>query len=840
MNLAVLLTIIISVIAVAIFIGVAFLIRETREENGEEEYWKDAYEKADAFVEKLSLEEKRNLLYGIENMKEITPLIGNTEAEKKAAKETLCVGRIEPMSNHDFKGMCLQDGPAGVRFAYATAMAYQAASNTAATFNKTLFYLIGKSQGEECKARGINTFLAPGMNLMRSPQGGRGWEGYGEDPYLSGVAGANVTSGIQSAGVIACIKHFVANDQETYRKSSSSNMDVRTLMDIYVEPFYRAIHDGHAGSVMSSYNAINNTYVYESKWLLTHILREICGFQGFVVSDWWEVVSNTTATIEAGMDLNMPGGYDEGPYSGDEANLKSHYGRENSYWQPFLQYVKDGKLDEEVITRAATRIIAAMYQMKQMDDFPDVSMYKNTINDDRIKLQREAATQSQVLLQNKDKALPIQTSETTKTNILVLGSDAKDRSYCQGEGDLECKTSKGNVYNGHMPIGYGSGTTPFAAYDPVTNKEIINNLVDPLKALNALAKNATLNLVITESTDLKMTKGADGKDEKGVEDIASAKAAMNKNIDYVLIFVSAASGEEYVVLEDTIGDRKNLDLFHECNELIEAVVEERNNAKNEYSFKIIVIINAPSTVNVPWKDDVDAIIFSGFPGSESGNAIVNILFGYENPSGHLPFTWAEMDEYGANVPELENLNNINSTHTFKQVYRYNGIDSDGRKDTLAGHSIHQVYYEDGLYIGQRWFNKHNKKPIYPFGFGLSYTKFEYSGLSLKMKKEGLYATFYVRNRGLVKGQAVPMLFLTFPDYIGEYPKYILKGFDKVELEAGETKEVSVLADAHALSYFSVEKDNYVRVGKDKIKVYIAENGDPDQYKLEGEIRARWN
>ena len=823
MNIAVILTIIISVVAVAIFVGVAFLVRETREENEEKKLWKDSYDKAEKFIKKLTLQEKINLLYGTENMKQITPIV-----KDDSERQWLCVGKIDPMPDHDFKGMCLQDGPAGVRCAKGSAISYQGSSNTAATFNKTLFYLIGKSQGEECKIHGINTLLAPSMNLMRSPQGGRGWEGFGEDPYLSGVAGAQVTKGIQDAGVIACIKHFVANDQETYRKASSSNMDVRTLMDIYVEPFYRAIKDGHAGSVMASYNAINNTYVYESKWLLTHVLREICGFQGFVVSDWWEVVSNTTATIEAGLDMNMPGGYDEGPYGDDNPHLYDHYGRENSYWATFNQYVQDGKLEEKTITQAATRIIAAMYQMNQMDDYPSVDIWKNSITPERTQLQREAATQSQVLLQNNDKTLPIKLSSATK--ILVLGSDAKDRSACNGEGDFQCLTNTSKVYNGHMPLGYGSGTTDFGS-----------NLVDPLSVLEGLANTS---LTIISSTDLELTTNDAGVNIYGVEDITKATDKMAIDIDYILIFVSADSGEEYIELEGTIGDRPNLTLFHQCNEFIEAIYNKKVNLITTATtavkdMKIIVIINAPSAVDIPWKDKVDAIIFSGFPGAQSGNAIVDILFGYENPSGHLPFTWAEMDEYGANIPELENKKVVADGKTFKDIYRYNGVDSAGRQDPLAGHSIHQVNYEDGLYIGQRWFNKYKKKPTYPFGFGLSYTTFGYSGLSLEMKKEGLFAKFYVRNRGSVKGSAVPMLFVTFPDYIGEYPEYILKGFEKVELEPSETKEVTILADAHALSYFSVEKDNYVRVSKGKIKVYIAENGDPDQYKLKGEIKALW-
>ena len=839
MNLAVLLTIIISVIAVAIFIGVAFLVRETRSEDDEEKLWKDSYEKADKFIEKLTLKEKISLLYGTENMKEITPITPEPPyATKDDQKRYLCVGKLDSFtseSNQYFAGMCLQDGPAGVRFSLKSSISWQASLNTAATFNKTLFREIGKAQGAENYAKGVNVMLGPCVGMMRCPQGGRGWEGYGEDPYLAGVAAAEVIKGIQSQNVIASLKHFIANDQETYRKSSSSNVDMAALMDVYVEPYYRAVHDGHVGSVMASYNAVNNTYVYESKQILTHILRDILGFQGFVVSDWWLVVSNATAIIESGLDMNMPGGYDEGPYSGD---LYAHYGRENSYWAAFEGYVHNGILDEEVITRAATRIIATMYQLNQKPDekdgYPSVDLYKYTITEEKKALQRLAATESQVLLKNNG-VLPIdvKTLKTKRRKVAIIGSDAKNRDACAGEGDFNCITDNGEVYDGHMPLGYGSGTTTF------------NYLVDPKSAIEArlneekIGHEASVNLKTTSSR----TKD-DGSIYRisAIEDRDAATNLLGSSTDdfgLAIIFLSADSGEEYISLEGTIGDRKNLDVFHEGNELVNAIVEKRKDlvkSNVNKDFQIVVVINAPGAVNVPWRDDVDAILYSGFPGAESGNAVVSVLFGDENPSGHLPFTWAEMEQYGASIPELENLNAINSNgDTFKSVYRYNGVDSVGRRDDKAGHGRLQVEYEDGLYIGQRWFNKMNKKPIYPFGYGLSYTTFEYSDLDLEMKKEGLEATFKIKNTGTVKGKAVPMMFLTFP--LDNYPKYILKGFEKVEIEAGETATVKVVADAHALSYFNVELDNYIRVCKDEIKVYIAENGDPDQHKLDGEVKA---
>ena len=316
-----------------------------------------------------------------------------------------------------------------------------------------------------------------------------------------------------------------------------------------------------------------------------------------------------------------------------------------------------------------------------------------------------------------------------------------------------------------------------------------------------------------------------------LEDIEGGIEAAN-NSDVVIVFVKASSGEEFVVLQEAIGDRRDLDVWYGGNDLINNITEVNEN--------VIVVINAPATVNLPWKDKdkVKAIIFSGFPGAESGNAIADILFGEVNPSGHLPFVWAKDEEYCAQINALENLTVINETsgQTYKDIYRYDGIDCHQKPDPSGKE---QVNYNEGLYLGQRWFNKNKKQPEFPFGFGLSYTTFEYSDLKLNMSENGLEATFNIKNTGNRTGKAVPMMFLTFPSSIGEYPEGIFKGFEKIELDAGETKSVSILADDHALSYFNVDKNNYVRVKEGKIKVYINDNANLASPKLQSEIDANY-
>ena len=280
-------TIIYSAIVI-IIISLSTNDRNDEEKNDKEtetkDSWDISYKKAEEFINKLNLTEQINLLFGTQNMK--GKLVKN-----ETEKGFLCNGQIDPFKNKniDFKGMCLQDGPAGVRFAKGTSISWQASLNTAATFNKQLMYEIGKAQGQENKIKGINTILGPSANMFRSPQGGRVWESFGEDPFLTGVCASEIIKGIQNEGVIATMKHFVGNEQETYRKASSSNMDLSVLMDIYVEPFYRAIHDANLGAIMVAYNAINNTYCVENKYLLTDILRNIVGFKGFVMSDCWGV-----------------------------------------------------------------------------------------------------------------------------------------------------------------------------------------------------------------------------------------------------------------------------------------------------------------------------------------------------------------------------------------------------------------------------------------------------------------------------------------------------------------------------------------------------------------------
>jgi len=676
--------------------------------------WDEADKLAREWVADLTNEEKITLTTGRENM------------------QGVCVGSIDPIERKNFPGLCLQDGPAGVRFGKGTATSWQASLNTAATFDRELLRKVGEAQGNEFYQRGINFALGPAMGIQRCPAAGRIWESYGEDPFYVSQCAVEVVKGLQSQGVIATSKHFVGNDQENNRGSSTSNIPEQALWEVYLEPFYRVVKDAETQAVMSSYNAINGTYSVQNKRLLTDVLKGTFDFQGMVMSDWWSIF-DVEKSFAAGMDMNMPGGKYWGP---DYIN--------DSFWGPHIQESIDaGIFPQERLDDAALRIIRTLFKAGQMEGYPKVDLYVDTLTKENIALNRKVGADSNVLLKNDDNILPIKGVK----KIAVIGKDAMPAVFCD---DMKCA-------NGTLALGWGSGTTDF------------KYVIDPLSAVTERAEQDSIEVV---------SYG---------EDDAEGGAAVAAEADLAIVFVQADSGEEYIVVEGNAGDRLDLDLWHGGNELIDAVAAVNKNT--------IVVIHAPGPVNVPFFDNVKGIIFAGMPGQESGHAIADVLFGDVNPSGHLPYTWAPREDYPTDV-------------------KYEPEYPDG------GEKMTVYDYDEGLFVGYRWFDKQGITPTFPFGFGLSYTTFEYSDLEGDMEDDGLYVYVNVENTGKVAGAAVPMVFLTFPESVKDYPIRLFKGFDKVWLEPGESKEVTIFIDDHSLSYYDVEKKEYIRPEDGEFTIHV--------------------
>ena len=493
---------ILIVIAGVVF-GIYLLKKDSDSEEAKSKLnfttWAEAHEKAKEKVKEFTTEEKLSLLFGTQNM-------------VRKSEDTDCVGAIDPIKDK-FGGICLQDGPAGVRFSTGT-QSWQASINTAATFNKTLMYEVGKAQGKEFRNKGINVALGPAMNIQRNPQGGRIWECYGDDPFLSGVAATQIIKGIQSNGVIACAKHYVGNDQETNRKNSSSNIKEQALWEIYIEPFYRSVKDAEVGAIMTAYNSINGTYCVNNSKIVNDYLKKRIGYQGYVMTDWWEVMSDSPDNFNNGVDMNMPGGIDEGA---------KWVGRNMSHWSYFNNYL--GKeISYERLDDAVERILAPMYKLDQFNSdvkYPEVDLLKNTITNETKKLNREAAAQSNVLLKNEDHILPL-VNMTGKT-IAIIGNDAFE-SPCIRESDCSCKMYANQIYRGHLGLGYGSGTTYF------------KYLINPLSAITSRAEKENINIISSG----EITQVSETLDERNVyvgkEDIEKAKEVA-KQADLCIVFI---------------------------------------------------------------------------------------------------------------------------------------------------------------------------------------------------------------------------------------------------------------------------------------------------------------
>jgi len=677
---------------------------------------------------------------------------------------------------------------------YATT--WQASINSAATFNRDLVREVGFAQAGEFKDKGVNIMLTPCINIMKHPKGGRIWESYGEDPFLVGELAAKIIEGMQSSGVMACAKHYVGNEHETYRRNSSSNIPEEALFEIYIEPFYKAIKKGDVITIMESYNAVNGTFMTRHKRLLQEVLKDKMNFKGFVMSDWWAINTDSYENFANGLDMNMPGGT-KFPETMVELSTPS-----NSWWEALPDWVASGSVTKERVDDAALRIIASMYKVGLIPDTYDeskaypngVDLQRNTITNDTLSINRKAARESFVLLKNQDNILPLENNKintATYSKYAVVGNAAKKTS-CTTISNNVCYDSNNNrYYEGHLFIGWGSGATDIN----------YNYISEPLEAITK--KVTELGGTITSSTAL-----INKTNNVYEEDLDSVTTTIN-GVDVIIVFIMANSGEDSGYVEQTPGDRLDFNVWHKGNDLVQKVIASKTSSQ-----KVVVIINSPSVVNLEWKDSVDAILFIGMPGAQSGNAIVDILFGDYSPSGHLPYVWGGYDDYSDSIAgsyvEFTSKDYITANYT----------------------------YLDNLFVGQRWFDKNSLSYTFPFGYGLSYSEFTFSDLSLSMSESGLSVKFTVKNTGVYKASVVAMVFLTFPEEVKNYPIRVFKGFEKKELNINESSNIEIIVDSHDLSYYSVDNNDFVRPKTGKYKVYVGIDA-KDYNKLEKEIDASY-
>ncbi|KAA8645114.1 hypothetical protein EYZ11_010198 [Aspergillus tanneri] len=686
--------------------------------------WDEAYSQANYDLQKLNLTEKVGIVTGM------------------TWKGGPCVGNTYAPDSIDYPSLCLHDSPLGIRFANPVT-AFPAGINAGATWDRSLMYARGAAMGAEAKGLGVHVQLGPVAGpLGKNPDGGRNWEGSSGDPYLSGVAMEETIQGMQHAGVQACAKHWLGNEQEHNRETISSNMPDRATHELYVWPFMNAVK-ANVASVMCSYNKVNGSWACESDDILNGLMKNELGFRGYVVSDW-NAQHTTVNSALAGLDMTMPG---------SDFNVPPG----SIFWgENLIDGVVNGSVPESRLDDMVTRILAAWYLVGQDKAYPEVAFNswdggqaRVNVTDDHNSVARAVARDSIVLLKNDAHALPLQRPRS----LAIIGED----SIVNPAGPNACSDRGCN--KGTLAMGWGSGTSEFPY------------LVSPLDAIQNRATKEDTKIVSSPTSD---TTAA-----------ASAAAA----VETALVFITSDAGEGYITVEGHAGDRNHLDPWHYGNELVQSVASANEN--------VIVVVHSVGPIileTILAEPSVKAILWTGLPGQESGNALVDVLYGTTAPSGKLPYTIArKQSDYGT---------------------RWLNSQTDD--------------FMEGLFIDYRHFDENDIVSRYEFGYGLSYTTFEYTRLAVSVfttsgpskgpiipggaadlfESVGT-VSIIVRNSGIVAGAEVAQLYLGLPDSAPATAPRQLRGFQKVNLHPGQWSQAVFELTRRDLSYWDVEQQKWV-------------------------------
>ncbi len=688
----------------------------------------------DALIAQMTLEEKVNMLHSKTNM-------------SSAGVERLGIA-----------DMNYADGPFGIReegqpngfmsagWTLDSATYFPTGSALAATWSEELAYKYGTGMGKEARLRGKDVILGPAVNIQRLPVGGRTYEYLSEDPILSAALALEYTKGCQDEGTAVCIKHFAVNNQETNRGSVNAIVDERTLREIYLKPFERAIIEGGAMSVMPAYNKVNGDYCSENEHLLNEILRGEWGFKGFTVSDWGGTHSTMGAMLH-GLNVQMTGS--------------------NYLGQPVIDSIATGALTEAMVDEKVKEILRVRLAIEAVP--ADVANTVMTSQPASQQIALQVAQKSIVLLKNEG-VLPI---KADVKKIAVIGQNAvlKTQSGGMGAGvkalyevtPLEGITKRAGA---GVEVVYAPGYKNFpgifrwgrpagAAPDPL-EAAAIDEPADPalLEQAVALAKEADLVLFFGGTNKSIETEGSDRKDIKlpcGQEELVQALRAANANLVSVLV---SGGPTDLQVLEPA----------------------------------------SPAIVQAWWN------------GTEGGTALAQVLFGDIAPSGKLPFTFpVKLEDSPAYA--LGNFPGSNAGgDLFSLMFRPDvmAMSPQERQKLIDSLPKPESHYTEGSLVGYRWFDTKAVKPMFAFGHGLSYVNFNYGPMSAKASKEAVKVSFELTNAGEMEADEVVQLYVNRVNSAVEWPAKELKAFKRVTLKAGETRKVTLEVSLNDLRYWDVD------------------------------------
>ncbi|KAM0278460.1 hypothetical protein ACHAQH_005127 [Verticillium albo-atrum] len=743
--------------------------------------WSDAIAKAKVLIDQMTLEEKANLTAG-------------------TASNTGCSGWIPGVPRLDFPGMCLVDSGNSVRGTDFVS-AFPPGIHVGASWNKELAHRRAYHMGREAKIKGVSVLLGPSIGpIGRVVSAGRNWEAFSVDPYLSGRLVHETVEGIQENGVITSTKHFIAQEQETHRLSTrddgpfqeaiSSNVDDRTMHELYLWPFYDAVHAGTA-NIMCSYNRLNNSYACQNSKSQNGLLKEELGFQGWVVSDWGAMKGGVASAL-SGLDVAMPNGA-------------------GKFGSSLVEAVNNGSMPEAQIDNMVTRLLASWFHLKQdAEGFPAPGngmaqrlWEPHPIVDARTKCAKptlfDGAVEGHVLVKNENSALPLRSENMKLISLFGYSAHAPNRNTpvpaANGTrfASWEMGIQSANITE--VDLGW-FGNLDLPTSDIAINGTLISagGSAAPSWSLISAPYDALVAQAYEDGTAL-------------YHDFESGDPSINPMSDACIVVgnVWATEGYDRPSLRDQYTDNLVLNVAGKC------------------ANTIVVFHNAGPRLVDSFIDhpNVTAVIFAHLPGQDSGRALISLLYGQENFSGRLPYTVARNEsDYG---------------HLLKPDYT-------SRDEPSQFKTYPQSDFLEGTFVDYRDFDSRNVNPRFEFGFGLSYTSFSYA--SLKVSKadgnfdayptgpilEGGHQDLWdelviveadVTNEGEVDGKEVAQLYLGIPG--DEHtPLKQLRGFEKQLIKAGETVTVRFALRRRDLSVWDVDAQKW-HLQEGEYKVFVGKS-----------------